>query len=169
MPHVSITKMGLAAAAALADGAENPTIARAAVDNQVFNGTTWDRQRGNTETTVFASAARTATANSADQTNYNHRGMRLTLDITASGGTTPTLDVKIQAKDSVSGKYVDIAGAAFTQKTGTGTDELVVYPGVAETANESVSDVIPRTWRAVATIGGTTPTFTFTLAAALIV
>lgn len=126
-----------------------------------FNATTWDRRRNNAETSPFASAARTATTNSADQTNYNARGVKLHLTITAVSGTAPTLDVKLQAK--IAGIYIDIASAAFTQKSGTGDDELTVYPGIAETANESVSDIIPRTWRAVATIGGTSPSFTFQL------
>lgn len=116
--------------------------------------------------TVFASAARTATANSTDQTNYAGRGVICLLDITAASGTTPTLDIKLQYKDSVPATdiYVDIPGAAFAQKTAAGTDSLTLYPGIAETANRSVSDILSREWRAVATIGGTTPSFTFSLA-----
>lgn len=117
----------------------------------------------NHSVSVFGSAARTATANSDDIDNYAARGARCVLDITAASGTTPTLDVKLQSKDPISGKYVDLPGAAFAQKTATGTDDLTVYPGVAETANETVSDVLAGVWRAVATIGGTTPSFTFTL------
>lgn len=119
------------------------------------------KSEGNFEGQAFPSAARTATTNGVDQVNYHGRGIRLHLDITAASGTTPTLDVTIQAL--VNGIYIAIAGAAFTQKTTTGTDELVIYPGIAETANESVSDIIPFRWRAVATIGGTTPSFTFSL------
>jgi hypothetical protein len=117
----------------------------------------------NTLFTVFSSGAITATTNSNDQQNLGAKGIRLTLDITAATGTTPTLDVKLQSKDFVSGKYVDITGAAFAQKTGTGTDDLVIYPGITSTANRRVSDVLPRDWRIVATVGGTTPSFTFSL------
>lgn len=168
MPHVYTTKLGATAAAALADGSDNPTVARVEADNALFNETTWDRQRGNVEITLLASAARTATANTADQTNYNHRGAVFTLDVTVVSGTTPTLDVKIQALDTLSGKYADIPGAAFAQKTAANTSQLVVYPGVAETANVSVSDVLPRKFRAVCTIAGSTPSFTFSLGAALV-
>ena len=150
---------------AMADAEANPTLPRVSSKQQLFNDSTWDRQRGNYEATVFASAARTTTTNSSDITNYNARGARFTLDITAASGTSPTLDVKMQMKDTLSGKYVDIASAVFAQKTTTGTDELILYPGVAETANESVSDILPRVYRAVATIAGTTPSFTFTLTA----
>lgn len=116
--------------------------------------------------TVFASAARTATTtNSSDQDNDpQQKGVRLFLDITAVSGTSPTLDVKLQVKDPVSAKYEDMAGAAFAQKTGTGQDIITIYPGIAETADESVSDILGSTWRIVATIGGTaTPTFTYSL------
>ena len=53
-------------------------------------------------------------------------------------------------------------------QTITGTANLMLYPGVAETANVSVSDVLPKMWRVVATIGGTTPSFTFSLGASVI-
>ena len=127
------------------------------------------KSKENFEFTVFASAARTATANSGDLENRTARGVRLWLNITAASGTTPTLDIKLQWKDPLSGLYFDIPGANFPQKTGTGTDDLTVYPGIAETATEAISDVIPRGWRAVATIGGTTPSFTFSLAGSYIV
>lgn len=118
-------------------------------------------------TTVVASASRTATFNSDDQTNSPiEKGIRLFLNISAVTGTSPTLDIKVQIKDPLSGSYHDMAGAAFAQKTGTGTDEIIVYPGVAETANVSVSDYLGgATWRVVNTLGGTSPDFTYTIAA----
>lgn len=119
--------------------------------------------------TIFASASRTASANSDDFEQIGFKGVRLYLDVSAASGTTPTLDVKIQAKDKLSGNYIDLTGAAFAQKTTTGTDYLTIYPGIGETANEAISDLVPNTWRAVATIGGTTPDFTFSLSAEYIV
>ncbi|MGH7773727.1 MAG: hypothetical protein ACREQA_15995 [Candidatus Binatia bacterium] len=92
------------------------------------------------------------------------RGAWFGLNITATGGT-PTLDIKLQHKDELTGIYTDIPGATFAQKAATGTDSLVVYPGVAETANRLESNVLSRIIRAVATIGGTTPSFTFSLTA----
>lgn len=120
--------------------------------------------RTNAAVTVFATAARTVTANSTDQVNYAAKGIYLVLDITAASGTTPTLDVKLQGLDPVSAKYVDIPGAVYAQKTTTGTSSLVLYPGVTESANAQESHPLPLDWRAVATIGGGTPSFTFTLA-----
>lgn len=113
--------------------------------------------------TLFASAARTTTENSKDCTAPSQaRGFLAHLDITATSGT-PTLDVKFQYKDTVSSKYVDIPSAAFAQQTSTATLTLLAYPGIVETANREVSVVIGQLIRAVATIGGTTPSFTFSL------
>lgn len=118
--------------------------------------------------TVFASSARTTTAQSSPQdAPEGVVGATFFLNISAVSGTAPTLDVKIQGQDSASGTWVDIPSANFAQKTAAGSDTLVVYPGVAETANRSVSDILPNTWRAVATIAGTTPSFTFSLSASL--
>jgi hypothetical protein len=104
------------------------------------------------EVTPFASGSRSATTNSAVLSNVpaGAKGVWLVLDITTA--TAGTLDCKLQRHDPASGKFVDIPGAAWAQKTTTGTSELVVYPGVAETANVSVSDAITDAWRIVATI-----------------
>jgi len=134
-----------------------------------FNESTWDRWRNNTEATVLASATRTASGNSADQTNYNAKGVILRLNITAVSGTAPTLDVRVQGKDVAAANYYTLA--AFTQKTSTGAHILVVHPGVTDVqARLEEQDVpIPRTWRISYTIGGTNPSFTFSVAAAYIV
>lgn len=118
--------------------------------------------------TAFASAARTTTANSADITvGSQHRGFLAHLDITAASGT-PTLDVKFQYKDTVSGKYTDMPGTTFAQQTGAATLTLLAYPGIGETANREVSVAVGMLVRAVATIGGTTPSFTFSLSVELL-
>ena len=122
---------------------------------------------------ILASANQTASGTVAFKTPDSTRGspgevrgVQITLDITAFGGTNPTLDVKLQRLDPASGKWVDLPGAAFAQKTGTATADLTVYPGIAETANVSVSDVITEDMNVVWTIGGTaSPNFTFSLGA----
>jgi hypothetical protein len=112
-----------------------------------------------------ASAAVTATGNNGSIAVPDRAvGVHLVLDITAVSGTNPTLDVKLQRYDPASAKWVDLTSAAWAQKTGTGTSDLTVYPGIAETANLSVSDVMTEELRIVWTIGGTaTPTFTFSI------
>ncbi len=99
---------------------------------------------------LFPSAARAATSNSIAVATENYRGGKVYLNIT---NITGTLDVKLQNLDEISGTWIDIPGGAFAQKSGTGASELVVYPGVAETANVSVSDVLGTPIRAVGTIG----------------
>lgn len=118
--------------------------------------------------TILASASRTSTANSNSQ-ECDTKGAQFYLDVTAVTGTTPTLDVKIQAwVVGTSATWIDLPGALFAQATGTGTQILTVYPGVTQTAQEAVSDVMPAIFRAVATIGGTSPDFTFSLTAAYV-
>jgi hypothetical protein len=112
--------------------------------NYLFNGSTWDRKRNNTEETVLASAARTATVNSADFVNYNARGVHVIIDVTAITAT-PVLTPKIQGKDPVSGNYYDIL--IGTDITATGTTVLKIYPGVSALAGGSAVDILPRTWR----------------------
>ncbi len=99
---------------------------------------------------IFPSAANAATVTSPAITVDGYIGGIFYLNIT---NITGTLDVKLQRMDKISGNWVDLPGGAFAQKNGTGTSELVIYPGVAETSNVSVSDVLGSPLRAVGTIG----------------
>lgn len=121
--------------------------------------------------TVFEDKARTASANSSDFNNFGYRGVHLVLMADTKTGTNPTLDVKLQGKDNLSGEYYDITSASFAQVTDnmTAAKYLVVYPGLTQATNNKVSDALPKTWRVVATIGGTsTPGYTFSVAATLL-
>lgn len=71
------------------------------------------------------------------------------LDVTAASGT-PTLDVKFQEWDEASDKWFDIPSAAFAQKTGV-ANERITFSSNA------------KLLRAVRTVGGTTPSFDYTL------
>src|SRR5579871_3766078 len=61
----------------------------------------------NQDMTLLASAARTATTNSAPQTNQNARGVLVYLNVTAASGTGG-LRLAVQAQDPVSGNYINI-------------------------------------------------------------
>jgi hypothetical protein len=155
-----------AAAAALGDGVANPTTASVGSLASEFNGTTWDRQRGNTAVSVEASSAKTASGNSAAAiTNHSARGAVLFINVTAVSGTTPTLAVRAQMQDPVGSGWVDIPGAVTASITTTGLVALAIYPGATVVANAAVSYPLPRTWRLAWTIGGTTPSFTFSVGA----
>lgn len=114
---------------------------------------------------LLPAVSRTASLNvdfAFDTTKY--RGMILVFDCSARSGTNPTLDIKLQFKDPISGNFVDMTGASFAQKTATGTDTLTVYPTLAETANRRVSGFPAPDMRLVTAIGGTaTPTFNYSV------
>jgi hypothetical protein len=101
------------------------------------------------------------------------------LKITASGGTTPTLDCKFQAYDDAAAEYFDILDTQTTrealswpQQTGAATLTMLVYPyplmgGTAEGATDTYRLIpIPSRLRFVATYGADADeTFTFSLGA----
>lgn len=118
--------------------------------------------------TVLNSATVTADSNVDFENDIGGRGFLALLRVSDNGGTTPTLDIKFQYLNGLSNTFVDIPGASFAQITTVTTDtSLVVYPGVAETANRSVSDVAGQAMRAVIDVGGT-PNYTVRLVAFLI-
>ncbi len=99
--------------------------------------------------TLLPSAARTTTENGADKGFPPEDGI-FVLDITAVSGT-PTLDVTIEEKDEVSGKYFVID--TFPQQTGV------------VSIRRALPGPIGGTIRARAVIAGTTPSLTFTVSA----
>ncbi len=112
-------------------------------------------QRGlNMEGTILASAARTTSGQSADITLSNGSMLAVYLDVTAASGTSPTLDVTVKAKDPASGKYFTIG--SFAQKTGAAS-EAVFIGGGADV------EFAVRTFRVEYVIGGTSPSFTFSV------
>jgi hypothetical protein len=68
-------------------------------------------------------------------------------------------------QDPVGLGWVDIPGAVTASITTTGLVALAIYPGATVVANAAVSYPLPRTWRLAWTIGGTTPSFTFSVGA----
>jgi len=116
------------------------------------------------DVTLFASQARTATENGADQTGSNALGLHLVIDVT-SVTLTPSVVFTIQGKDAASGKYYTILASAAI--TGTGTTVLRVYPGLAAAANTVANDVLPDTWRVIATHGDA-DSITYSVGASLI-
>lgn len=103
--------------------------------------------------TLAASAARTATGNSEWFPTPESGAAVLYLDITAVSGSTPTLDITIEVRDPLSGQTYTLA--TITQQTGVANlrQTQAAFPD-AEV-------------RAVWTIGGGSPSFTFTLAMVL--
>lgn len=116
----------------------------------------------NLPVTLFASAARTTSATTADQSNTAWHRIQLLVNVTvaASGTYTP----HIQGKDPVSGGYYDIlVGNAIST---TGMTVLTVGPGVLALPNAASQQFLPRTWR-VQMVGASTPSMTFSVGAVL--
>ena len=153
----------VAQTAAGSDGVTATNVLESAIG--LYNGATIDQMRGNLDNiVVLASAARTTTQTQADQTNYNHRGIMVVLDVTNAGTGSVTLE--IDAKDPVSGKYIALlTGAAVTT---TSTNIYTVYPGAPATANVSANSPLPRTWRCKVTANNSN-SVTYSVGAMLIV
>jgi len=100
--------------------------------------------------TLFAPAARTSTVNGTgvDVTDFEGVGIAV-LTSAAGAGTTPTMDVKLQDSDDNS-SFADISGATFVQVTTAASRQIKAFDVAA--ARKFV--------RAVATIGGSSPSFT---------
>lgn len=165
---VSVT--GYPTAAASADALANPTVTKIDSTGLLFNGTTWDRARGmSTTLTTGDTGAKTSTGNGATITNVGNKGVQILLNLGTVTGTTPTLVLKVQGSTDAGTLWYDIPGAATASLTATGQYGITIYPGIATTAGTTTSGttatcsmVMPRTWRVVWTIGGTTPSFTIT-------
>jgi hypothetical protein len=143
----------------------------AASRTSLFNGGSWDRARGNIDTgALITLSAASATQNSADQTNYNGRGVMCTMNLTTFTGTSPTAYMAIQSKDTASGTYTTLTASNSIQLTAAGTIVHIHYPGQSA-GGASVyagSSVLPRTWRVAAVIGGTSPAATGTVGCSVI-
>lgn len=113
---------------------------------------------------LLASAARTATVATSDQSNTQHRGVVVIIDATAASAT-PSVVATIQGKDEISGVYYAILASAAI--TGTGTTVLRVFPGATAATNVTANDVLPSTWR-VNLVHADTDSITYTVAAQLI-
>lgn len=103
-----------------------------------------------TAVVLLPSAARTSSANGTGVDISDYEGMaEVVLNSGAGTGTTPTLDVKIQDSDDNSA-FADVTGAVFAQVTNAAASlqKLVLN-----------TDKCRKYIRAVATIGGTTPSF----------
>lgn len=109
-----------------ADGSFAPTSAPI-----LFNGVTYDRQYNSHQQVLLASAARTASANSPQVRNYNHRGGILTLRITASS-LTGGLTLKIAPADPVDGSApVAVWTDPSAPRTAAVSYTFLFYPGAA--------------------------------------
>jgi hypothetical protein len=114
-----------------------------------------DAYKKNEPVTILPSAARAANGDTYASPVATDYGSVITffLDVTAVSGTNPTLDLYIDIQDPVSGKWVN--QDKFPQVTAVGTYALSVYVRSNRYAVRWV-------------LGGTTPSFTFSVGAVII-
>lgn len=117
----------------------------------------------NTQWTIYASAARTATPTKVVQSNPGYRFLHLVIDVTAVS-LTPSVVFTIQGYDPVADKYYTILASAAI--TGTGTTILKVGPGLTAAANSVANDCLPTQW-AVDAAHGDADSITYSVSAFL--
>ncbi len=121
--------------------------------NQAFNTETntlgFSGSRQATVFTLHASAAETATGQSASVDLSTYAEALAELNVTAVAGTSPTMTVSFQTSDDGADWY-DM-GTAFAAVTAVSKPAALKFTNFGQFV------------RAVWTIGGTTPSFTFTL------
>lgn len=118
------------------------------------------------ELTLFPSVARALAQAyvSDDQQNLQHRGGHFIIDVTTIAAT-PSVVFKVQGKVPGTSTYYDILVSAAI--TATGTTVLKVHPGFLAVANTVANDILPRTWRVIATHGDT-DSITYSVTASLL-
>lgn len=108
----------------------------------------------------YASAVRSATFVGDDNRKVpGSRGVKVVLDITAVPGTD-TVQLIIEGKDRVSGKYYAVlTGAAAVAVS---TVVATVAPGITVTTNVAVADELPDTYR-VRVVHSAATNFTYSI------
>jgi hypothetical protein len=144
-----------------------------AVSVRKYNGSTMDRDRNNVNTVTGDTGAKVATFNGATQTNFDGLGGFITILLGVVSGTTPTLSVQLQYSPDGGTTWVNLGPAlpnlTLTNQTGligifpTNFSQAAGATPANLTSGASVqlllNAILPRTWRLVYTIAGTTPSF----------
>lgn len=105
---------------------------------------------------ILAPARKIASENGAAIDLQQYVGdLKLVLSASAGGGTTPTLDIKLQESDTAGGAFTDIPSGAFAQVAATSSTQSITID----------ADARKRFIRAITTITGTSPTFDLALVA----
>jgi len=117
------------------------------------NGVSLDRMVGNQSLALINAVNVTTTQISPDQININARGLKIFVNM-ISIGSGGSVTVSIQFKDPFS-NYVTMLST--TAMTTVSTATLTVHPGLFNTANSSLNDFLPRTWRILANANNANP------------
>jgi hypothetical protein len=120
-----------------------------AVAPQAWNGQSFDSAPGIVNGTLAASAARTTTWLSANQTNPGTVGVMVFVNVTAIGGSA-SLQMKFRPQDQLSGQDLGInVGNAITATLGTAAYMFVIHPSIPTSPGNFYSTLqapVPRIW-----------------------
>lgn len=93
--------------------------------------------------------------------NLSSQSAHIIINITALTGTTPTATFTVQGYDESSNTYYTML--VSTALNATGQTILKIGPSVTAAANLALNDFIPKFFRVVCVLGGTTPNITATV------
>jgi hypothetical protein len=113
---------------------------------------------------LAGNAAATLISTVIGDSNTQPYALMIVFDVTFVGGTTPTLQLILEAVDPVSGKFVQW-GTAFTAVNANGTFTYVVALGVGAASGGVTATVnlpVPTFFRVRTVAGGTIGTVSFT-------
>lgn len=127
------------------------------------NGTTLDRMAGNQNLALINAVNATAPIITLDQLNINASGVKVLVNMITAGSNS--LIVAIRLKDPFGNYLTMLATAAIATP---GMYVLTIYPGLPNVANQSLNDVLPRTWRVEANPFNANP-MTYTVGAMTLV
>lgn len=153
------------------DALDTDTLGLQGVVPYIFNGSTFDRVRANELLNLIASAARTANGNTGALTNRTHSTVLILLDVTAVSGTSPTLDPRyIVYLDSTN---ASTTGIAWRQITAAGDYLMALGSGASGVFGsatlfgnvDGAGIPLARIYHIEWAIGGTSPSFTFSVEA----
>lgn len=102
---------------------------------------------------LVPSGTRTANGSGVPAMAGDKTTARLTLDVTAASGTTPTMTVTVETSQDGSSSWTSVG--SFAAATGV-SSQRKTFAGL--------DNFLRATW----TVGGTTPSFTFSVAGALL-
>jgi hypothetical protein len=111
---------------------------------------------------VRLTAQAAGTVNSPDQYNSTNRQSLSCYFVQSASTGSPSTTFKIQAKEPVSGQYVDLlVSSAITSSTAP--VGIYLGAGVENVANVGIALPVPRAWRASVVVTGATVTVTGTV------
>jgi hypothetical protein len=129
------------------------------------------RQMGNVVGTLLALATRTTNTNGIALTNPNHRGLILYVAVgTPVSGTTPTLQLRVNAIDPITGAAFPIWTPAALNPPVANTEYVYgLYPSAAgESFTVFMNGILTRTWSVDVLLTGAGVSIPFSLAYSLL-